>query len=589
MRLFRKENQEAAPVGKPKTVIAAAVSLNEAPQGWKARQGEDVWQKDAWYFYDAVGELRFASNWLANAVSLANMYVAEVDPETGLITGPTENPQAQQILKSIFGGAAKRSQAQATMALNWQIAGEVFILIRSRRGQDDEWLVLSSTEVSERAGKFTYSDPITGAKIEMNPQTDLLLRLWSPHPRYQSHADSPVRAALPVLKEIERTSMNIASRLDSRLSGAGVWIIPKEMDFPGGDDTPEGPQGVMDLLMRAASASLTNPGQASAQVPIVVEAPGDQVANFSYQTFATELTAEVLELRPAAIKRLATTLDMPSEIIEGMGGSNHWSAWQIEEGGFKIHIAPLLDRFSDALTVQYLQLALAAAGVANPEKYVIAFDTTAIRTRPNRQTELLELHDRGLVSDEAVRSEAGIPDDDIPSDEEYDRRFVEKLVLQDTSLLADSGVRKILGLEELSYSEGTAAQSTVQQPELEESTVGQLPERASQSEESSQDSVGLAASAELMVWDALSRAGGRLLTREYRGQLGHVAKHELHTVIKGSPGAVLEGSFQFVDAVAPAFNADPVTLTRKLKAYCSYLIEEQLVHDRETMKAWLNL
>jgi len=572
----------------PRTVLAAAVNLAEVPQSWRARNGEDVWQKDAWYFYDAIGEMRFALNWLANAVSLCDMYVAEVDENTGLITGPTENQVAQKILRSVFGGATRRSQAQSTMALNWQVAGEVFILIRPRRNQDDEWLVLSSTEVSERSGVFTYSDPFTGAKIEMNSSTDMLIRLWQPHPRKQTHADSPIRAALPILKEIERTSMNIASRLDSRLAGAGVWIIPKELDFAANDGDPEGAQGVMDALVRTASASLNDPGQASAQVPIVLEAPGEQVANFNYQTFATELTAEILELRVAAMQRLARTLDMPTEVIEGNGGSNHWTAWQVEESGYKIHVAPVLDRFADALTIQYLRPALLAAGEQNVDQYVFAFDTTAIVSRPNRQSELLELHDRLLVSDEAVRSEASVPDDDIPSDEEHDRRFIEKLVLQDTSLIKDPSVRQILGLEELTVTQTETvpqlppAESTAPQSDV--SQTREIPERASQSDESN----GVTAAAELIVFDALSRAGGRMLTREYRGQLGHVPKHELHTVIKGSPNAVLEGSFQFVEAVAPAFNEDAASLTRKLHSYCSYLISEQVVHDRETMRAWLS-
>jgi hypothetical protein len=565
-------------------VLAAAVNISDNPVAWKARQGEDVWQKDAWYYYDAIGELRFATNWLANSVSLADMYVAEIDENTGLITGPTENPVAQKILRSVLGGATKRSQAQGTMALNWQIAGEVFILIRSRRGQDDEWLVLSSTEVSERSGNFSYCDPITGVRTEMNPATDLLIRIWSPHPRYQSHADSPVRAALPILKEIERTSMNIAARLDSRLAGAGVWIIPKELDFPAGDNTPAGAQGVMDALTRAAAASLSDPGQASSQVPIILDAPGDQVANFSYQTFATELTAEILELRPAGITRLAMSLDMPAEILQGMAGSNHWSAWQIEESGYKIHIAPVLDRFADALTTQYLQPALLAAGVTDVERYVFAFDTTAIVSRPDRQKELLDLHDRLLVSDEAVLSEAGVPDDDIPTDEEHDRRFVEKLVLQDTSLLADPGIREILGLPELSGSPQTVPQSTV--PQIE--TAPQSTDRAIPERDTSSDSEGLTAAAELMVWDALSRAGGRLLTREHRGRHGDVVKHELHTVIKaGDTDKLLEGSFQFVSQVAPAFSIEAVQLEESVRNYCEYLLVMGRKHDRKELKRWL--
>lgn len=572
----------------PRSVLAAAVNLTDRPVGWKGRRGEDVWQKDAWYFYDAIGELRFATNWLANAVSLADMYVAEVDPETGLITGPTDNPVAQRILKSILGGSVKRSQAQATMALNWQVAGEVFILIRSRPRNDDEWIVLSSTEVEERGGQFTYCDPITGGRVEMNPQTDLLIRIWSPHPRYQSHADSPVRAALPILKEIERTSMNIAARLDSRLAGSGVWIIPKELDFPAGDNTPAGAQGVMDSLLRAASASLADPGQASSQVPIIIDAPGEHVANFNYQTFATELTGEILELRPAGIRRLAMSLDMPAEILEGMGGSNHWTAWQIEETGYKIHVAPVLDRFGDALTSQYLQPAMAAAGDQDPSRYVIAFDVTEVVSRPDRQKELLDLHDRLLVSDEAVRSEASIPDDDIPTDQEHDRRFVEKLVLQDTTLLADPGIRTVLGLEQLSNSNGTVAQTTAPQS-IEPATQSgdrAIPDRATEPPPS--DSDGLTAAAELMVWDALSRAGGRLLTREHRGQHSDTPKHELHTVIKaGDTTRLLEGSFQFTSQVAPAFGVEAADLEGRIRGYCSYLLLNGRNHDREELKLWL--
>ena len=582
MGLFRR--QAPATEAPRKSLMAAAVDLNESPATWRARTGEDLWQKDAWKFYDAVGELRFATNWLANAVSMADMYVAEIDPATGLITGPTDNARAQAVLGSMFGGAAKRSQAQKTMALNYVVAGEFFTLIRSRPNQDDEWVVLSSTEVTERSGEFTYNDPLSGRKIPVNPNADLLLRTWEPHPRCQTHADSCVRAALPILKEIERTSMNIAARLDSRLSGAGVWIIPKEMDFAGGDNTPEGPQGVMQELIRAASASLSNPGQASAQVPIILEAPGEQVPNFSFQTFATELTAEILELRPAAIRRLAVTMDMPMEIIEGMENANHWSAWQIEEGGYKIHVAPLLDRIADSLTTHYLQGALAAAGVPNPERYVIDFDVTKVVSRPNRQAELLELHDRILVSDEAMRQEAGVPDSEIPDEQEHNRRFVEKLVLQDSSLLADPGVRQILGLGDITVSQPSETVSQLP-PAEEPSSDRALPERVSQSDE------GLTAAAELMVFDALSRAGGRMLTREHRGQHGSTPKHELYRIIPGEPDStkLLEGSFQFASGVAPMFGFDADLLEENLRQYCSMLLGTRRSYDRQEMKRWLSL
>lgn len=588
MALFRRSEPKTPPTPKaqPHSILAAATDITKTGvSAWRARANEDPWQREAWYQYDICGELRYATNWIGNAVSMASLQAAELDPDTGLVTGPTEDPTVQAIAMSVLGGADRRAQMQATVALNYQIAGEVFILIRS--GQErDEWLVLSSSEVEERGGSFQYRDPVTGMLVQLDTNRDMLIRVWSPHPRFQSRSDSAVRASLPILKEIERTSQNIAARLDSRLSGAGVWIIPKELDFPGGDNTPAGPQGLMESMMRAAEASLTNPGTAASQVPIVLEVPGEQVANFNYQTFATELTGEVLELRTASIRRLALSLDMPLEILTGTGDSNHWGAWQIEEQAYKIHVAPLLDRLADGLTQTYFRPALIAAGVANPERYIIAFDVTDIISRPNRVEELTSLWDRLLVSDEALRAEAGVPDSDIPSDQEADKRYVMELVKSDTSLLADPGIRSILGLEQLTVQPAAAPQLPAGEPEADVPSDRALP--ATQGQDSGTEGEGLVAAAELMVWDALSRAGGRLLTREHRGQYVSTPKHELYLSIKAtSPSTLLEGSFQFVGRTAQTFGIDADRMQSWLHAYCTHLIESQSDHSRREMMTWL--
>lgn len=588
MGLFRKTPPAKDPEPKKRSLLAAAVSLSDrGVEAWRARQGEDEWQREAWYQYDIAGEMRYALNWIANAISLADLYIAEVDPDSGLITGPTDNPTATAVGRTILGGASKRSQMQATMALNLQVAGEVFLLIRPTSGNEpDEWYALSSTEVSERGGRFKYCDPVSGGQVELNPASDLLVRIWNPHPRLQWHADSSVRAALPVLREVEKTSQNIAARLDSRLAGPGLLIIPQEVDFADGDDAPGGPQGFMEYMARAMEASISNPGSAGAQVPIVAEVPGEQAANFSRITFESELSSEVLELRTAAIRRLALALDMPAEIMLGMGESNHWSAWQIEESAYKIHVAPVLDRLGDGITHEYLWPTLRAAGITDPERYVVAFDTTEIVSRPNRLQEILELWDRRLVSNDYVREEAGVPESGVPEMDETERRLLEQLVISSPAILSEPGVAEALGMEAIESAEEEAAPaSEVQAPD----NVSALPVRATQAEESEQPDEGLVAAAELVVYDALKRAGGRLLTRPYRGQYGHVPKYELHTVIPcHDTERATEGSFEFVDRVADAFNVNAARLDETLRAYTSDLVTGGRKHDREELAAWLS-
>src|SRR5699024_6279098 len=118
-----------------------------------------------------------------------------------------------------------------------------------------------------------------------------------------------------------------------------------------------------------------------------------------------------------AIRRLALALDIPPEVMTGMGQSNHWSAWQVEESAIKIHIEPLLTLICDRLTTALLRPVLEARGVQNPEDYCIWFETTRLSQSPDRGPEALALWDRGLLTNEMVLREHGYdPDTDLPPD-----------------------------------------------------------------------------------------------------------------------------------------------------------------------------
>jgi hypothetical protein len=99
---------------------------------------------------------------------------------------------------------------------------------------------------------------------------------------------------------------------------------------------------------------------------------------------------------------------------------------------------------------------------------------------------------------------------------------------------------------------------------------------------------GLTAAAELLVFDALQRAGGRLLTPQTRGQFKSTPRHELHTVIASAdPGALLEGSFAFVERVAVSFAVSPRALEGLLTAYTRGLVARGQRHDRDALRAVL--
>lgn len=574
----------------PRSVLAAAMPL-QGPGVQRVRtargraQGAEEWQNQAWYFYDVVGELRAPVNWIANAVSRADIHAAEVDTDTGTVAGPTEDERVQRAASLVLGGMAQRAQLQWLLAVMWQVPGEAYIVIRPSavQGAPDEWLVLSRSQMEIKGDRWKYTDPKTLAGVTLGGR-DRLIRVWCPHPNDQAKADSAVRPALVPLREVEKASQNISARLDSRLAGNGLLFIPEEIDYPQGDFESKA-EAFSDLLLTAMEASLQNPGSATGQVPIVATVPGEMIGQMQHLDLSTQFDASIVDLRSDALHRLASTLDMPKPVAEGTQGEmNHWSAWLINEDTYKIFVEPLLDRLGDALTEHWFHPVLEAMGVQDPGRYVLAWDTTEIVSRPDRSTELDTLYDRGLISDDFRRAEAGIPDDAVPSDDEIRLRFLRTAARDNPSILATPWIAEALGYD-------------APEPEPVEVTGGnpepaQLPARGEETRSTpgTRDDVpdGLVAAAELLVFDALSRAGGRLLTREYRGQFGHVAKHELHTVIAAKEvGPLLEGSFQFAGIVAEQFGADPRKFTDALRSYVKFRIVDRSPHDRDELRRTL--
>lgn len=594
------ESEAKAP---PKAIVAAAVPLS-GPGVTRVNRGrqhqtQEQWQREGWYYFDVIGELRAPLMWIANAVSQADVHATELDPDTGKPTGPTEDVRATAVAALVLGGPSQRPGLLRLAALCWQVPGEAWIIIRAgKQGKPDQWLVLSGNKVHAKGEQWQYTDPFTGEEVILNGRTDRMIRMWSPHPDDQAKADSAVRPALPICRECEKATQNIAARLDSRLASNGVLLMADDLDFPKGDFETSG-GAVMDFFMQAAEANLQNPGQASAQVPLILNAPGELIGSggaMAHIDLSTEFDAAVVELREAALRRLAATLDMPKDVAEGtQGEANHWSAWQVEESTYKIFIEPLLKVIGDTLTEHWFRPALIALGMTpeQAEGFELGWDTTSIVARPDDTENLRDLHDRILISDEYMLTENGIPADAMPDEEERTRRLLEKIILSGATatLLSDPNVAGAIGLgiEVSPLAAGVQAEVTAGgELEAPEPEPRALP--ATQGQEPAAEDVpeGLVAAAELIVYDALSRAGGRLLTNQNRGQFKSTPRHELHTVIETDQlHSLMEGSFEFTDQVAVAFGVDPERFRRRVRSYVEHRLEHGWKHDRNTLRGYL--
>lgn len=587
-----------------KSIVAAAMPM-EGPGVTRINRGrhhqtQEQWQKEAWRYFDVVGELRAPLVWIANAVSQADLHATTIDPDTGKPTGPSDDPRSQSVASQAFGGPQKRAGLLRTIALCWQVAGEAWVVIRPRpnlrgRPQPDEWLVLSGQKVTAKGESWQYTDPFTQEEITLSgARGDRLIRIWCPHPNDQGKADSSVRPALVILREIEKASQNIASRLDSRLAMNGVWLVPEEIDYPRGDFDTSG-LALMDMMLTAAETSLQNPGQAAAAVPIVLTVPGEQIQNSIHLDFATEFDAGVVELRDNGRERLASTLDMPKQVAAGdQGEGNHWSDWKVEEDTYKIFIEPLLKAIADPVSTEWMTPALIAMGMSPEEaaREELAWDTTAIVARPDATETLRDLHDRNLISDEYMLAESGIPEDAKPGEEERQRRFLERVVIGAPTLLSDPSVAEALGLDIEVQPLAAGVDATVtpggelEAPEPPPTPLRGLPSQSSSADGPEALPAGLTAAAQVLVMQALDRAGGRLLTNQNRGQYKDTPRHELYRHIRPTEVDSLV-EVKFADDLARSFAVRPGALRASLEMYVTKLLLTGDAVDLEELRWYL--
>lgn len=434
---------------QPESLVAAALRITDINgRGWPTYKfGDDSWQNEAWRLYDVIGELRFVSNWIGSALSRVRLYVAEVD-KYGRVQGETKKPKVAALADSLLGGPSRRPELIRLAGINLTIAGDAYFVGRSTDDpESDEWFVLSRSEVKKftSLGKGTIEN-LMGDPAKMNPDTDMIIRVWTPHPRRTLWSDSPTRGAMPMLFEIERLTRFVFAQIDSRLVSAGLLAIPKETTFPDEDgNSIEGAEALTQTLMRFASASIRGEGTAAGVVPTIVEMPTDALGKLELIQFTSELSKQALDLRTEAIRRFALAMDIDPSILSGAGEANHWGAWQIMEGQIKVHIEPLAGRICDALTQAYLAPALKSIK-EDPERYVLWYDTAPLTVRPERLKDTREMYDAGLVSAAAVRAAGDYKESDAPDDAESAAKFIRELMLRDPNLFQIPAVRTAVGI-----------------------------------------------------------------------------------------------------------------------------------------------
>lgn len=547
------------------------------------------WQREAYRHYTICGEARYAARFMGNAVSRADLFIQSAKGER------VENGPSVAYLNSLFDGDVGQTQMLEDIAIHLTIAGECYLIGRVVNGKD-VWEVVSILEIEVDASgvwRIQYNHPQYADVVLSN--SDAIIRIWTPRPGRRKEADSPFRSLLPVLSEIEWSTRHIFAQLSSRLAGAGLLFLPQNMTFPPAPDQ-DGEQlansneatQFLKMLADAMMAPLKNPELPSALVPITVTAPAEAIDKARLMQFWTELDSKALEIRNDGIDRFADGMDLPREQIRGMssnsgsgGGSSngvsHWGAWQIEESTIKMHIEPMLDVIVACLTLEYLRKL-----VSNDDK--VAYSTAALRLRPDRSKESIELYNLGLLKGEVVVVENGFDPEDMPDDEELAFWLLKKVAGGSATpeqvgyALRQLGVEVPVAPVEEAPTKEIAPRESRPDPSLEDH-----PSRPRTPEESA-----LIYACDAMVWRALELAGKRAINAGVRGKNRdrtiEPTRFHMEGEVSTDPAFLLDGVFAYGQQI---LGDEWDSVSQALQDYCSVLITTQTEHTREHLTEFL--
>lgn len=446
------------------------------------------WQDDAWAMYDLVGEQRFLATTIAARVAKGRLYVGKLGaPEDD--PAPIEDERVKGILEAIGDGPQGMARLVERLATNLFITGDGWLVgipkdlmpsidggenddaaddlrrglidrsapdenLQEDRLDDHVWRMLSVSELVFNQQKVILTlGPTEEERLEVHPDDVYLIRVWRPHPRFWWEADSPTRSSLPVLRELVGLTMHISAQIDSRLAGAGVFIVPQSASnavkraagIP--DDDPQDP--FTDALMQSMLTPIGDRANASALVPLVLTVPDESTDKFQHITFDKPLDSEARSMRDEAIRRLALGQDAPPELLLGTAGMNHWGGWLVREDVVASHIEPILALICDALTTQYLRPVLIENGFTEEEaeELVVWYDVSHMIMRPNRAADAKDLYREGVIGDKALRHANGFDESDAPDEETDDPAIVAafEMVKANPGLMRRPGLDVIVG------------------------------------------------------------------------------------------------------------------------------------------------
>jgi len=445
---------------RPLTAAAARIQLDDASEAemFKLRKGSEtaLWQSSAWEYYDAISEIKFAFNLVANIVSRIRLFSAMiVDPAEAPVdlrkvesVDPALADAAERALMRLDSAYGGQTGMLRDAALNLSVTGECYLVqvpARGGHGIDESWDIRSVDELQiTKSGSYItprrdlVGGNTTKAGIIPLPDHAFVGRMWRAHPRFSEEPDSSLRGLLDLCDELLLLNRTYRATHRSRLNAGMVFIpdglaraaAPDPNLYADEDDPEETPEEADDQFEEELIAAMATPiedeSSASAVVPLLIRGPvelGKEIKHIKFErAFEDSMNARYERL----LERILQGLDVPKDTVTGLANVKYSNAIQIDEALYKAHIEPMLLLIVDSLTVMFLRPYLRSQGwsQADVSRVVIWYDPSSVATRNDRAADADSGFEKMAISGDTWRRAHGFTEADAPSPTEMALRIL---------------------------------------------------------------------------------------------------------------------------------------------------------------------
>lgn len=468
---FMNPEPLVASAPRPLTASAEKINLKSSADVLRLRnRAYTDWQNDAWAYYDAIGEIKYAFTMASNVISRIRLYPAinfeqdavptSIDTYKDKMHGATKAEEAVEAAKSqatpkgltdevldyaeklvrqlLHSGPGGASGFMRAYALNILVAGECFLV--NIRGV---WTIRSSSEVvdnnsgqivlrTQRSGPSANGLGMIEGDIPV-PKGAFMTRIWREHPRYSGEPDSSMLSIREICDEVISLQRWIRSVARSRMN-AGLLFIPDGLTAAGSTVTEDmiNSEHEMDALTTALYESITAPiadeTNAASVVPTIITGPGAEAANIKYIPIERSTDQWLVAQLEAAMGRILGGLDVPKDMVEGMTGMRYSNAKVMSDHMYQAQIEPMTLMLCDALSHVYLRPMLKKQfphlTPSDLDLMCIWYDPSEVVTKSDPTASADKGHENFAISDDVWRRSHGYSDSDAPNEQELARRYL---------------------------------------------------------------------------------------------------------------------------------------------------------------------